>query len=237
LQASTVRQYYGEELAVRQDLCEARLTDSLLAIAATRKAAMTMDQAAISEQLKAKAVQVKVAAAEKLNAIFGTSVAGGGNPAGAAPPGAAKLDAVFGSGGAGAPRPLAPLWVGAPGGPRGAWPPAAASSNSTALPPQLVCQKLQEGVPRLEKRDTIADDMYLPGNLEHPAIPGLFLTLDQRLYGAYLEYADSSDGVIKLESAHEKRFRMKWQKTIPPTISSTDANSTKMNLSLFKKHS
>ncbi|APW48623.1 hypothetical protein RA876_19740 (plasmid) [Rhodoferax antarcticus] len=300
LQPSSVRTYYGEELAVRQDLCEARLAESLLAIAAAKKSAFASDRTDLVEQLKSKSVQAKAAAAEKINAMFGTGTAGiktapgswmaGAAPAPATPPGSAKLDTGFDASGAGAPRPppspppapplvektevieapilenkktgLRPETTGqspvdeesitkntlnsespSPGVTpldddpivpvlkqnKAAAPPSApAHSDSTALPRQLVCQKLQDGVTPLARRPRMDENMYLPVSLEHPAIPGLFLTLEQRLYGAYLEYTDASDGVIQLESPFEKRFRVKWMKPIPPTISSTDGQFTKM---------
>lgn len=96
---------------------------------------------------------------------------------------------------------------------------------------------LQEGVVPLPKRDTIPADVYDPDKvLEHPAIPGLMLTRDQRLYGAALEYCDEEGeeaGVLKMESQDQKRFRTLWRQKVPVTETRTGQSFTKMDQSLF----
>lgn len=276
---STVRSYYSEELAVRQDLCEARLAESLVVIAETKKAANSADMAAIAERVSTASARTKAAAAAKMDAVFGTSQAGGKNAApagteGQAASGAAKLDAIFGSGGAGAPRRQSPPLEAAPGVQEAAEPPLAENKNtglcpvvedqsrkpdtsnanpvipvlkqklaasppldqnngsSPSLSPRLLCQALQAGVTPLEMRQTVPSEVYQPGMLEHPAIAGLLLSLEERLYGAALEYVDTSDGVIKLEDVKEKRFRVMWTKPIPMTVTNTGSNFTKMRKNL-----
>lgn len=95
---------------------------------------------------------------------------------------------------------------------------------------------LQEGVPPLKKRDGPPAQVYQPGDLEHPAIPGLMLTLDQRLYGAALEYYDvdgDDQGEIKIETPDQKRFRVVWRQAVPVTQSRTAGAFTQMDTSLF----
>ena len=104
--------------------------------------------------------------------------------------------------------------------------------NSPAVP--LRCLALQPGVKPLKKRDGFDESVYQHGNLEHPCIDGLMLSLDERLYGAHLEYANISGEVI-LETPDEKRFRVLWRKPIPMTRTTTDDKFTEMNASLFKK--
>jgi hypothetical protein len=75
-------------------------------------------------------------------------------------------------------------------------------------------------------------EVYEPGTLEHPAIPGLMLALEARLYGAALEYADGG-GEIHIETADEKRFRVLWRQPQRPTATRTADSFTTMDTSLF----
>lgn len=101
--------------------------------------------------------------------------------------------------------------------------------------PQLICQPIQAGITPLKKRENVAPEVYRPGNLEHPAILGLMLTLEQRLYGAALEYVNQEDAEIKLETAEEKRFRVTWRRPIPMTETMTGSSFTQMDDTLFPK--
>ncbi|HIH2745201.1 TPA: hypothetical protein ACYLN4_000879 [Burkholderia lata] len=95
---------------------------------------------------------------------------------------------------------------------------------------------LQDGVPALKPRDGVPAHVYQPGELEHPAIPGLVLTLAQRLYGAGLEYCDEEGdeaGVLKVETPDEKRFRVTWRQRVPVTQTRTGSSFTKMDPALF----
>lgn len=95
---------------------------------------------------------------------------------------------------------------------------------------------LQDGVPALKPRDGVPAHVYQPGELEHPAIPGLVLTLEQRLYGAGLEYCDEEGdeaGVLKVETPDEKRFRVTWRQRVPMTQTRTGSSFTKMDPALF----
>jgi hypothetical protein len=73
--------------------------------------------------------------------------------------------------------------------------------------------------------------VYQEGLLEHPAIPGLWLTRTERVYGALLEY--TVGGIMKTESVQEKVFRVKWDKPIPQTVTKTSGDFTTMNNRLF----
>lgn len=64
-------------------------------------------------------------------------------------------------------------------------------------------------------------EVYEEGLLEHPAIPGLMLNLDERLYWAALEIVNESTGETRSEAIREKIFRVEWRKPIPKTITRT----------------
>lgn len=76
------------------------------------------------------------------------------------------------------------------------------------------CLPLRTCVKQLERRDGVPEAVYQEGLLEHPAIKGLMLTKDQRVYGSHLEIVDGG-GQERFETDLEKRFRIKWQKPIP----------------------
>lgn len=102
-------------------------------------------------------------------------------------------------------------------------------ADATAI---LRCAKLQPNVSPLEKRLGVPDAVYEEGLLEHPAVPGLMLTKDERLYGALLELFES-DGVIRTETFDEKRFRIKWKQPIPVAETESMKNFVKMHLESF----
>ncbi|AVA38282.1 MULTISPECIES: hypothetical protein [Cupriavidus] len=123
-------------------------------------------------------------------------------------------------------------------------PVAVSQAGVASAPTQGVASKrtspLQEGVPPLKRRDNVPAHVYEPGELEHPAIPGLMLSLEQRLYGASLEYFDEGGdeaGVIKVETPDQKRFRVVWRQTVPVTPTRTAASFTKMDQTLFSHQS
>lgn len=94
------------------------------------------------------------------------------------------------------------------------------------------CLPLQSGVKPLARRAGLPEEVYCEGLLEHPAIAGLMLSLDERLYGALLEI--NENGKSRLETVHEKGFRIKWKKPIPMTPSATAADFVQMNTELFR---
>lgn len=97
----------------------------------------------------------------------------------------------------------------------------------------LRCLPLQPDVKTLPRRDGVPQSVYqVDGLMEHPAIPGLMLSLNERLYWAKLEVDDN--GQTRIETDHERAFRVKWKKPIPPTLSATGADFVKMDYELFK---
>lgn len=107
---------------------------------------------------------------------------------------------------------------------------------AAASPPiTLKCAALQKGVTELESRADVPKEVYQEGLLEHPAIPGLLLSKAERVYGASLELVNVDGGeILRLETPQEKRFRIKWQKPIPMSNTSTSSQFVKMNPSVFK---
>ncbi|MEQ1916500.1 MAG: hypothetical protein ABL856_07240, partial [Gallionella sp.] len=76
------------------------------------------------------------------------------------------------------------------------------------------CLPLKEGICPIMIQDNLPESVYQEGQLEHPAIDGLMLSLDERLYGSFLEITDSN-GVERFETDKERRSRMWWKKPIP----------------------
>lgn len=109
-------------------------------------------------------------------------------------------------------------------------------SPTSSGKPSKRLRPMQDGVPPLKKRDAVPAYVYEAGELEHPAIPGLMLALEHRIYGAALEYyeVDGPDaGEIKMETPDQKRFRVVWRQTVPVTQTRTAGSFTKMDTSLF----
>jgi hypothetical protein len=81
----------------------------------------------------------------------------------------------------------------------------------TALTSVLRCGPLQSGVKPCKPSKGVPPNIYEEGNFEHPAVPGLMLTLPERLFGAYLEIIDE-DSVTRLG---KNQFRVpKPQQTV-----------------------
>lgn len=77
-------------------------------------------------------------------------------------------------------------------------------------------------------------EAYKDGPLVHPAIPGLILTKEQRLFGGKLEVVDcDNDFLWQEESGTEKTWRIRWQPPLKQPVSSTDGSFVNMNMSLF----
>lgn len=100
------------------------------------------------------------------------------------------------------------------------------------------CAPLNMSITPMKKRDNVPKEVYEPGQMEHPAIAGLMLSMEERMYGAALEYCDVNGdeaGVYRTETADEKRFRVTWRKVVPMTLTRTADTFMKMDKSLFKK--
>lgn len=81
----------------------------------------------------------------------------------------------------------------------------------------LSCLPLQPGVEPIARKMDVPEEVHADGQMEHPAVPGLLLSKDERLHGAHLEIIDNKGGV-RFETALEKRFRLKWQKPFSRTV-------------------
>lgn len=117
--------------------------------------------------------------------------------------------------------------------------PPAPSATPTSQPGVILkrCSPLTAGITPMKKRDNVPKEVYEPGEMEHPAIPGLVLSMEERMYGAGLEFCDQSGdeaGVYRTETADEKRFRVTWRKLVPMTPTRTDQSFMKMDTSLFR---
>lgn len=112
---------------------------------------------------------------------------------------------------------------------------ASLSSHTQSQKSGLICQPLKThdsvgiraGVPDFVHS---SDEIF-----EHPSIPGLMLAREQRLYPFELEYLNKSTGKIEIEEDVDRRYRIKWQKPVPMTESSTSKDFVKMNPDIFKK--
>ena len=111
--------------------------------------------------------------------------------------------------------------------------PVTPAPASTPAPNALRICPLHSGVLPLKPRPNVPAAVYEPGDLEHPAIPGLMLSLQHRLYGAALEYVDDA-GEVRIESPDEKRFRIAWRQPVPVTQTRTAGDFTQMDRTLFK---
>lgn len=250
LQPSTVRIYYGEMLAGRLDECQQRMNEQILLMAEVRKATVAVDPSIVSEKLAEINDRQRAFAAGKIERLFGVqehqktglpqaSVHEPTKPE-RATPNPTPLNHLFiedepvvpnltASGQStietSHPLPVEP----APQKPLVASP----SPQTPDQPRNLRCMALQSGVKHLPQKPHVPAEVYSPGDLEHPAIPGLILNLQQRLSCLSLHYLETDTGETHVESLHEKRFRIFWQKPIPMTPSSSSDSFVKMDMSLF----
>ena len=96
------------------------------------------------------------------------------------------------------------------------------------------CRELQRGITSWPNTGKVPAEVFEEGMMEHPAILGLVLSMQERIYSAALEYTND-DGEILIETLKEKQFRAMWKKPVAPTKSSTEGNFQKMNNELFAK--
>lgn len=96
----------------------------------------------------------------------------------------------------------------------------------------LRCLTLRPSEKQLPCREGVPEEVYENGLMEHPAIPGLMLSLEERIYWAQLEIDEN--GTIRIETEMERGFRIKWKKPIPVTPSATSADFVQMDYELFK---
>ena len=284
LQPASVRTYYSELLADRQDICQERMNEQILLLAAVRKETKGAELSSISERAMAIMEKQRTASASKLDNLFGgpsatpvaQAITAGSNEAakpllaenknsGLRPAPLNTLPAEDDSSNFGLLnlKPAAKKASKAPAffsqddstpaipdlhiskaasenknsGLRPApaiSPPDSTSQNKTSPANNLRCLALKDGPQQLKKRDNVPSEIYLPGDIEHPKIPGLMLSLDDRLYGAALEYADEN-GEVTLETPDEKRFRVLWKHPVAMTPTMTGDSFTRMDESSYKK--
>lgn len=111
---------------------------------------------------------------------------------------------------------------------------------------RLLCLpvEVKNGIKNLERRDEVPEEVYSSEvMMEHPAIPGLMLSLEERIYGGHLEIweayteevRDETLGEVRDETPKEKSWRVQWKKPIARSESRTGKDHVPMNMGLFKK--
>lgn len=261
LQTSTVRSYYNELLADRMELSQTRMNEQIALMSAVRKEIANAEKADVSGRIKAlseaetqrtlkRADALRSTSSENHPRVQTTSVSEP-RPNPAPPRSSRTIDAQ-------PPAPATPKAANRPSPESHEVRPGSAvrpqehrqkalrelpSMRGTdpypALPSptgaggQTRVQPLKPNVPTLKPRDNVAPEVYQPGTMEHPAIRGLMLTLDERLYGAALEYISLETGEVFSETADQKRFRITWRRPVPMTKTRTANSFTEMDNTLF----
>lgn len=206
LQTSAVRSYYYKMILTCLDICQQHMQEQTLLMAEIRKETTGADLSAIAGIVAAIMEKQRTLVAPKVGAVLGFPVEE--KPAVVLP--AAVIEeqcaAVL-------PQP----------------------ERKTPIEAPLRCLPLQEGVKPLSKRDNVPDEVYEIGDLEHPAVPGLMLSLQARLCGVALEFVNADSGETRFETPTEKRFRVLWKTPIPMTPTMTGSAFVLMDESLFKK--
>lgn len=101
---------------------------------------------------------------------------------------------------------------------------------------RLLCLPVRDGIKNLERRDEVPEEVYSSEvMMEHPAILGLMLSLEERLYGGYLEIWDADTEEVRDETQKEKPWRVLWKKPIARSESRSEKDHVPMNMGLFKK--
>jgi hypothetical protein len=115
---------------------------------------------------------------------------------------------------------------------------AATSPHDENQNPDIIlrCLPVPSGLKPISKRVGVDEAVYQVGNMEHPAMPGLMLSLDQRLCSVALEFVDDDSGAIRFETNDEKRFRVFWKVPVSMTPTMTAKNFTQMDMTLFGKN-
>ena len=100
---------------------------------------------------------------------------------------------------------------------------------------KFICLPLEPGVESWDKREGVPPEVYMPGDMEHPFIEGLMLSMKARIYKPALEYENVVTGVRHLESTEARAFRIKWRKPMKLAPSSTSGDFMKLDPTLFNK--
>lgn len=107
--------------------------------------------------------------------------------------------------------------------------------TAPASPPALsdvYCLPLKPGVKKLQPRKGVDQAVYEEGEMEHPAIPRLMLSLAERLHWDQLEIKHPHGD--RRETSGERISRVKWKKPIPLTPSTTMGDFVDINPKYFK---
>lgn len=246
LQPSTVRIYYSEMLADRLDECQRRMNEQILLMGEVRKETHAVDSSTIAAQLAEINAQQRQNAAQKIERIFGVRAAENSTPPSAAARDpvrvVSKNDKIIND-----PllteEPAIPNLAAANNVSKANQASSASSQENSAASPHggkplvdlnLECLPVQPGIKPLQKKDSIPAHVYQPGDLDHPAIVGLKLNLEQRLCSVALQYRDLDSAEVHFETVQEKRFRVLWQKPLTMVPSSSSDTFVKMDQTLFK---
>ncbi|MBK4737305.1 hypothetical protein [Noviherbaspirillum pedocola] len=248
LHPATVRQYYSEMLADRLDECQRRMNEQILLMAEVRKEIAAVDPSLVHNKLAEIDERSRSLVASKTESIFGvredqkTTAAHEPAKPSREKPGHKLLNS--------------PILQDEPVVPEIGSATSQICETDSSSPvttelrknhlatPQLKCSNpgrnlrcvpLASTVKLIKKKEELPDEVYQPGDMEHPAIPGLILNLEQRLSSASLEYIDLDSDERSIETLSEKRFRVFWQKPVPMTPSRTAHSFVKMDMSLFPK--
>ena len=259
-QPSTVKVYYNELLASRMDICQQRMTEQILLMAEIRKETVNVGAASeIVSRVQAILDKQRACVTSRIDSVIGpvagsvsvvstppSAIAHSKSPSSSvASPMAAKPEVgTKKTGLRPAPQSQAqPITISnddtAPtaSGIKLDWQNKVASQKEeiSSVNPPLRCSVLAADVESLKRRDDVEEYVYLPGDLEHPCLPGVMISLEQRTSSIALEFVNTKNGEVRKETPDEKRFRVFWRKPIPMTPSRTGHHFTKMDMSLFRQ--
>jgi hypothetical protein len=262
LQPSTVRSYFSEMLVTRMEICKARMNEQISVLDAIRKETKGADLSGIANRVMAVVNHQRNIAAPKIDALLEkTNQKTPAAKATTTPPSSTTSNAdetggeqlgEFGLLNIASAEPTSsktPVFFTLDDAPpaisqaktqnKSTVEKTVSSTTSAATSTETIkfkCHPLQNGVVPLKRRENVPSEVYEKGVvLEHPAIAGLSLTIDERLYGAALEYVNMADGELRMETLEEKRFRVTWKKPVPLTPTKTGHTFTEMDTTLFAK--
>lgn len=258
-QPSTVKSYYNQMLGARMEICQSRMTEQILLMAEIRKETVGVNVGELKTRVQAMLDEHQASVNSKIDFVIGSvgepvSVVSTSPSAIAHPKSPSSLvDSPM------AAKPeVGSKKTGLPPAPQIQAKPVTTRNNDIAptasgikldwqnkvvsqkeeIPSvniPLRCSVLPAGVEPFKRRDDVEEYVYLPGDLEHPCLPGVVLSLEQRISSVALEFVNTENGEVRKETPDEKRFRALWRKPIPMTPSRTGHHFTKMDMSLFRQ--
>lgn len=259
-QPSTVKVYYNELLASRMDICQQRMTEQIVLMAEIRKETVNVGAASeIVSRVQAMLDKQRASVTSKIDSVIGP-VAGPVSVVSTSPSAIAHSKSPSSS----VDSPMAAMpevgtkKTGLHPAPQSQAKPVTIRNNDIAptasdikfdwqnkVVPQkeeipsvnlpLRCSVLPAGVEPFKQRDGVKEYVYFPGDLEHPCLPGVMLSLEQRMSSIALEFVNTENGEVRKETPDEKRFRAMWRTPLTMTPSRTGHQFTKMDMSLFRK--